>query len=67
MSICQTFGGNSSPPLGTSSVGAAAIFKEFQPEMLTYSIAKTGVHSLTLNLSQSKVLPDDTIVVIILL
>jgi dihydropteridine reductase len=47
-------------------LGAAAVFKEPQPEMLAYSLAKTGVHSLALNLSQSKVLPEDTTVVTIL-
>lgn len=31
--------------------GAAAVFKEPQPEMIAYSIAKTGVHSLALNLT----------------
>lgn len=31
--------------------GAAAVFKEPQPEMIGYSIAKTGVHSLALNLT----------------
>lgn len=46
--------------------GAAAVFKEPQPEMLAYSIAKTGVHSLALNLSQSNVLPDDSTVLTIL-
>jgi NAD(P)-dependent dehydrogenase (short-subunit alcohol dehydrogenase family) len=31
--------------------GAAAVFKEPQPEMIAYSVAKTGVHSLALNLT----------------
>ena len=31
--------------------GAAAVFKEPQPDMIGYSLAKTGVHSLALNLS----------------
>lgn len=31
--------------------GAAAVFKEPQPEMIAYSISKTGVHSLALNLT----------------
>lgn len=31
--------------------GAAAVFKEPQPEMIAYSMAKTAVHSLALNLS----------------
>ncbi len=47
-------------------VGAAAVFKEPQPEMIAYSLAKTGVHSLALNLSQSNVLPEDTTVITIL-
>jgi dihydropteridine reductase len=34
--------------------------------MLAYSIAKTGVHSLALNLSQSNVLPPETTVITIL-
>ena len=32
--------------------GAAAVFKQPQPEMIGYAIAKTGVHSLALNLTQ---------------
>ncbi len=32
--------------------GAAAVFKEPQPEMIAYSLAKTGVHSLAMNLSE---------------
>ena len=32
--------------------GAAAVFREPQPDMIGYSIAKTGVHSLALNLTQ---------------
>ena len=32
--------------------GAAAVFKEPQPEMIGYSLAKTAVHSLALNLSE---------------
>jgi hypothetical protein len=32
--------------------GAAAVFKEPQPEMIAYSLAKTAVHSLALNLSE---------------
>ena len=32
--------------------GAAAVFKEPQPDMIGYSLAKTGVHSLALNLSE---------------
>lgn len=32
--------------------GAAAVFKEPQPEMIAYSLAKTGVHSLALNLAE---------------
>lgn len=32
--------------------GAAAVFKQPQPEMLAYSISKTGVHSLALNLTE---------------
>ena len=31
--------------------GAAAVFKEPQPEMIAYALAKTAVHSLALNLS----------------
>lgn len=46
--------------------GAAAVFKEPQPEMLAYSLAKTGVHSLALNLSNSKVMPEDNTVLTIL-
>lgn len=47
-------------------VGAASVFKEPQPEMIAYSLAKTAVHSLALNLSQSSALPDDTTVITIL-
>jgi len=32
--------------------GAAAVFKEPQPEMIGYTLAKTAVHSLALNLSE---------------
>lgn len=32
--------------------GAASVFKEPQPEMIAYSLAKTAVHSLALNLSE---------------
>lgn len=32
--------------------GAAAVFREPQPDMIGYAIAKTGVHSLALNLTQ---------------
>ena len=32
--------------------GAAAVFREPQPEMIGYALAKTGVHSLALNLCQ---------------
>lgn len=32
--------------------GAAAVFKQPQPDMIGYAIAKTGVHSLALNLTQ---------------
>ena len=31
--------------------GAAAVFKQPQPEMIAYSMAKTGVHSLALNIT----------------
>lgn len=33
--------------------GAAAVFKEPQPDMIAYSISKTGVHSLALNLTET--------------
>ena len=32
--------------------GAAAVFKEPQPDMIAYSIAKTGVHSLALTMTE---------------
>lgn len=32
--------------------GAAAVFKEPQPDMIAYSMAKTGVHSVALNLTE---------------
>lgn len=32
--------------------GAASVFKEPQPEMIGYTLAKTAVHSLALNLSE---------------
>jgi dihydropteridine reductase len=32
--------------------GAASVFKEPQPDMIGYAIAKTGVHSLALNLAE---------------
>jgi NAD(P)-dependent dehydrogenase (short-subunit alcohol dehydrogenase family) len=32
--------------------GAAAVFKEPQPDMIAYSMAKTAVHSLALNLTE---------------
>jgi dihydropteridine reductase len=46
--------------------GAAAVFKEPQPEMIGYAMAKTGVHSFALNLAESNTLPPDTSVITIL-
>lgn len=46
--------------------GAAAVFKEPQPEMIGYAMAKTGVHSFALNLAESGVLPPDSAVITIL-
>ena len=31
--------------------GAAAVFKEPQPDMIAYAVAKTAVHSLALNMT----------------
>jgi dihydropteridine reductase len=33
--------------------GAASVFKEPLPDMIAYSISKTGVHSLALTLAES--------------
>lgn len=44
--------------------GANAVFESPQPEMLAYSLAKTGVHSLALNLAQE--LPESNSVITIL-
>ena len=44
--------------------GASAVFDSPQPEMIGYALAKTGVHSLALNLSQH--LPESNSVITIL-
>lgn len=46
--------------------GAAAVFRDPQPEMIGYAIAKTGVHSLALNLSSGQDLPENSTVLTIL-
>jgi len=46
--------------------GAAKIFKESSPDMLSYHIAKTAAHSLALTLKDSHDLPNNTNILTIL-
>ena len=46
--------------------GAAAVFKDATPSMLAYSLAKSAVHTLALNLAKRDELELDATVVTIL-